>query len=156
MKLKFLPVPTEQYLEIINGGLDAHGNKPTLSISDGGGMPCRHCLEDIAKGDEFLAFAYSPFNTKHAYAEVGPIFLHAKTCKAYDAHSIPPSFLTREHYMIRGYSKTTKAIQYGTGQRVASNNIEAQAAEILKDEDCEYVHIRSASYTCFACRIERN
>ncbi|MBL1421388.1 MAG: DUF1203 domain-containing protein [Alphaproteobacteria bacterium] len=156
MKHKFLPMPTEQYLEFINGGLDAHGNKPTLAISDGGGMPCRHCLDDIAKGDEFLALAYSPFTTKHAYTEVGPIFLHAKTCKAYDADTLPPSFLTREHYMIRGYSKATKAIMYGTGQRVASADIGAKVEKIFANEDCEYVHVRSATYTCFACRIERN
>ena len=156
MKLNFLPIPTKRYLEIINGGLDAHGNKPYRSISDGDGMPCRHCLQDIAKGDEFLALAYSPFEAKHAYAEVGPIFLHTNACNAYNADGLPPSFLEREHYMIRGYNKLTKAILYGTGQRVASGDIEAEAAKILQNDECEYVHVRSASYTCFSCRIERS
>lgn len=155
MKLKFLPMPTDQYTTFLDGGLDAHGNKPHRAICNDEGMPCRHCLQDIAKGEEFLAFAYSPFTTKHAYAEVGPIFLHAKACTAYDANGVPPSFLTREHYMIRGYSKATKAIQYGTGQRAASTDIETQAAKILQNDDCEYVHLRSATNTCFACRIER-
>lgn len=155
MNLKFLPMPTDQYTAYINGKSDAHGNAPTLAISDGGGMPCRHCLDDIAKGDEYLTLAYSPFETKHAYAEVGPIFLHAKACTAYDANETPTSFLTREHYMMRGYSKTNKAIIYGTGKRVPSKDIEAEVAKILQDDDCEYVHLRSATNTCFACRVEQ-
>lgn len=156
MKLKFLPIPTDRYLKIINEDPDAHGNKPHSAISDGDGMPCRHCLQDIAKGDEFLTLAYSPFEKQHAFAEVGPIFLHAKECKAYDGDGIPPSFLEREHYVMRGYRQDNDTILYGTGQRVASEDIEAKAVEILKNDECAYVHLRSASYTCFACRIERD
>lgn len=155
MKLKFTPIPTERYHQLINGGLDAHDQMPIKQISDGGGIPCRHCLADIAKNDEYLALAYSPFESNHAFAEVGPIFLHTNACKAYNAEEIPPSFLQREYYMMRGYSKTTKGILYGTGQRVATTDIEAEAAKILQKDDCDFVHLRSASYTCFACEIER-
>ncbi|MCJ8324961.1 MAG: DUF1203 domain-containing protein [Rhizobiales bacterium] len=155
MKLKFTPIPTERYEQLINGGLDAHERMPIKQISDGGGMPCRHCLADIARGDEFFTLAYSPFETQHAYAEVGPIFLHANACEAFKAAGMPPSFLQREYYMMRGYSKTTKAIIYGTGQRVATADIEVAVAKILQDDDCDYVHLRSASYTCFACKIVR-
>lgn len=154
MKLKIMPMPTDRYTALIEGGLDAHNNKPALNISDGDGMPCRHCLDDIAKGDEYLTFAYSPFETQHAYAEVGPIFLHAEACDAYNASDVPPSFLTREHYMMRGYSATTGAIIYGTGKRVLATDLKAEAVKILTNDDCAYVHLRSATNTCFACRIE--
>lgn len=155
MKLKFLPIPTARYEALINDGLDAHGKPPVRAICEDEGMPCRHCLQDIAMSEAFLALAYSPFEQMHAYAEVGPIFLHASGCEAYAGFGLPESFLKREHYMMRGYSKTNKAIIYGTGKRVASTDIAFEAARILKDDDCAYVHLRSASYTCFACRIER-
>lgn len=155
MKLKFMPMATDKYTAYLNSGLDAHGNKPSLATSEGDGMPCRHCLEDIMQGEEYIALAYSPFDAKHVYAEVGPIFLHAQACKAYSADAIPPSFLTREYYMIRGYSQHTKGIIEGTGKRIKSIDIMVEAEKILVIDDCEYVHLRSGTNTCFACRIER-
>ena len=37
---------------------DANGQAPERQISDGGGNPCRHCLDDIAEGAPMLVLAH--------------------------------------------------------------------------------------------------
>ena len=156
MRLKFVPISSEKVRDLQNGGLDFYGNLPIKLISDGGGIPCRHCLEDIAEGDGYLALAFGPFADQHAYAEVGPIFIHSKKCHAYSGKVIPTSFLTREHYIMHAYSKRTKAIIYGSGKRITSDKVALEAHKLFENMDTDFIHLRSASYTCFSCRVERD
>ena len=65
-------------------GPDAHGQKPEKQISDGDGVPCRHCLTRVAKGEPYLVLAYRPFPRDQPYAETGPIFLHAEPCPRFE------------------------------------------------------------------------
>ena len=46
-------------------------------------------------------------------------------------------------------------IVYGTGQVVASAEIEAEAEKNFALTEVSYVHIRPAQNNCYACRIER-
>lgn len=81
MSIQFKALPTEHVRALQRGGSDAYGHTPERKISDGDGMPCRHCLRNIADGDAYLILAYRPFPNLQPYAETGPIFLHAEECE---------------------------------------------------------------------------
>jgi hypothetical protein len=154
--LKFIAMPTAEARHFQEGGSDAYGLKPETKISDGGGVPCRHCLEDVAEGEPYLVLAYRPFPALQPYAETGPIFLHAAKCtRAADAPAIPAMLARRKAHLVKGYSADDRIV-YGTGQVVASGDLEQAAAAILERTDVAYLHVRSALNNCYTCRIERS
>ncbi|HMA14844.1 MAG: DUF1203 domain-containing protein [Bacteroidota bacterium] len=137
------------------GTADANGQPPERTISDGGGNPCRHCLDDIAEGRSMLVLAHRPFPAPQPYAELGPIFLHAEDCPRYrETAGVPAMFLRREAIMLRGYGADDRIV-YGTGKVIPTAEIEAAARRLFEREDVAYIHLRSASNNCYQCRIER-
>ena len=153
--VRFVSLPTEIARAYQVGAPDANGQKPERHISDGDGVPCRHCQRDVAAGEAYLILAYRPFDAAQPYAEVGPIFLHAEPCERYPVTGEPPAmFLQRESYLLKGYHPNDR-IYYGTGRIVPSAEVAAAAAEILARPDVAYVHVRSALNNCYQCRIER-
>ena len=153
-KLRILALPTAEVRDLQAGSADANGMRPERLISDGDGVPCRHCLEDVAAGDPYLVLAYRPFPALQPYAEVGPIFLHAGPCGRYDdTAGIPAMLLRRQRYLVRGYG-TDDRIVYGTGDVIASGDLADAAGHILQRPDVAYLHVRSASNNCYQCRIE--
>ena len=152
---RFIAMPSETVRGFRGGQPDAHGQPPERHVSDGSGNPCRHCLDDIAGGDPFLIFAWRPFPAPQPYAETGPIFLHAEECERHDeAAGMPAMFLERERFLLRGYDRGDRIV-YGTGQVVATAEMERAAAVLLDRPDIAYLHVRSAGYNCYQCRIER-
>ena len=155
MSLRFLALPTEAVRALQAGGPDANGQLPEVSVSDGAGNPCRHCLRDIPAGEGMLILAYRPFPSVHPYAETGPIFLCAAPCERHpESSEMPELFKSREKFLIRGYSADDR-ILYGTGQVADTKAVVEIAGELLERPDTAYVHMRSASYNCYQCRIER-
>lgn len=152
--LIYLPLPTDRVRALQRGGLDAHGNKPEIHVSDGNGVPCRHCLSDVPKGEEYLILSYKPFDEDQPYAEQGPIFLHARECQAYDSQSkLPKLYETRAGMLLRGYDRTNRIV-YGTGQTATPKDIKEVAERLLSREDIKYIHARSPTNNCFHFRIE--
>ena len=153
--LKFMAMPTDIARTYQSGQPDAYGRVPERRVSDGDGVPCRHCLTDVAAGEDYLILAYRPFPDLQPYAETGPIFLHAAPCERHpEAGDTPDMFFKREHLLIRGYGQDDR-ILYGTGQVARSEDIAGIAASLLERSEIAYVHLRSASNNCFQCRIDR-
>ncbi len=147
-------MPTETAEAFRSGALDANGQRPEEHVSNGPGNPCRHCLDFIAPGEPMLVLAYRPFPQPQPYAEIGPIFLHRKACMRFEnAEHIPEVLSSSPTYMIRGYGHDDRII-YGSGQVVASKDIEEAARRLFEDTDIVYAHVRSASNNCFQCRID--
>jgi len=154
LPIKFVSLPTGEMLAFQAGAADANGQPPEPHISDGDGVPCRHCQADVAKGEPYLILAYRPFPRPQPYAETGPVFLHAAPCPRYPlTDSTPTMFHARERFLVKGYGRDDRIV-YGTGRIVASADA-AAAAETLQRPDIAYVHVRSALNNCFQCRIER-
>jgi hypothetical protein len=152
--LIYIPLPTERVRGLQRGGPDAHGNLPEIHVSDGNGAPCRHCLADVAKGEEYLILSYKPFKEDQPYAEQGPIFLHARECEAYaNPTELPELYRTRTGMLLRGYDRTNRIV-YGTGQTATPKEINDVAARLLAREDISFVHARSPTNNCFHFRIE--
>ncbi len=151
-KLRFTAMPTATARAFQAGKPDANGQPPERHISDGDGVPCRHCLANVAQGEPYLILAYRPFPAPQPYAEIGPIFLHAHACSRYpETAAMPP--LQSAQYIIRGYTQQDR-IKYGTGQIVPTPAIPDAAAQLLALPEIAYVHVRSASNNCYQCRID--
>jgi hypothetical protein len=153
--LRYVALATAAVRALQAGGPDAHGHPAEHHVSDGGGNPCRHCLEEIAAGEDMLILAWRPFEGVQPYAETGPIFLHARPCKRHDEKTgMPPVVKSRPAFMMRAYGADGR-IRYGTGGLVETPALEARALELLAERETAWVDLRSRGYGCFQCRLER-
>ena len=154
-EIQFKAMPTEVAAEYWAGGADAYGNQPERAISDGNGVPCRHCLQPVGKDEAYLILSYRPFPGQQAYAETGPIFLHASPCQRYPEVAQPPAmFARRPQYLMRAYNADHRIV-YGTGEVIAVDDMTEQARHLLANPEAAYLHLRSGGYNCFLCRIDR-
>jgi hypothetical protein len=154
MTIRFMALPTDAVRALQRGGEDAYGFTPERRISDGDGVPCRHCLGNVAAGEEYLVLAYRPFQALQPYAETGPIFLHARECERAEEGEAMPDMLAGPDYIVRGYGHDERIV-YGTGAVVPTSQIPTYAAALLQRPEVAYAHVRSARNNCYQCRIER-
>jgi hypothetical protein len=154
MTICFVSIPTEEARALQRGGLDANGQVPERKLSDGDGIPCRHCLRMVPKVQPYLVLAYRPFTTAQPYAEVGPIFLCGSECASGSAADVLPEFLVSEAYIVRGYD-IEERIVYGTGRVTPILEIISYCDDLFARPEVAFVHIRSASNNCFHVRAER-
>jgi hypothetical protein len=61
MSIQFRALPTEDVRALQRGAPDSYGRTPERKISDGDGVPCRHCLRNVVAGKPYLVLAYRPF-----------------------------------------------------------------------------------------------
>lgn len=152
--VRFIAMTTTMARHYQFGGADANGQSPETQLSDGDGVPCRHCLQNVKAGEKYLILSHRPFPTPQPYAETGPIFLHAEECERYaETDELPEMFNESKDFILRGYSCQDRIV-YGTGGVIATNEISGRAKELLTRDDVAYVHMRSARNNCFQCRIE--
>ncbi|MBC8242529.1 MAG: DUF1203 domain-containing protein [Alphaproteobacteria bacterium] len=155
MDIQFTALETDLVENFQRGGADANGQTPERCISDGSGLPCRHCLREIEAGAAYLILALRPFPDLHPYAELGPIFLHAESCPKYQINDgLPEILANRPLALIKGYGADNR-IKYGTGRIVEAADISAGATDIFLTTDVAYIHVRSATNNCYTCRIDR-
>lgn len=156
MTLLYSGMPSDLAAAYRAGAPDANGQVPERRVSDGDGVPCRHCLKNVEAAEAYLVLGYRPFPAPQPYAEVGPVFIHADECPAYaPAEGLPERERRgRSGRILRGYGRDDRIV-YGTGIVVGSDRIEAEAEAILERPDVAYVHMRSATNNCFTLRIDR-
>ncbi len=153
--IRFVAMPTGQARAFQRGEPDAYGMTPEHRISDGDGVPCRHCLKNVAVGEGYLVLAYRPFPALQPYAETGPVFLHAQACeRAAETDVMPDMIRTTPDYILRGYGADDRIV-YGTGGVVDTKDICTHAHTLLQRDDVAYVHMRSARNNCYQMRIDR-
>jgi len=153
--LKIIAMPTKEVDAYRSGSPDANNQVPEHHTSTGFGNPCRHCLKNIKEGEKKLILAHRPFPDIQPYAEIGPIFLHAESCEQHDTQAGIPAML--KHWgmvLAKGYGDDNR-IQYQSTRLIPASEIETQCTEMLEDQNVAYLHIRTAQYNCYQCRIER-
>jgi hypothetical protein len=156
LDLRYTPLDTDLVRALQAGGPDAYGQTPQSAVSDGDGVPCRHCLRQVPAGRRFLILAHRPFPEAQPYAETGPIFLCADACAApTGATGVVPEILrSSPTFLMRGYSVDHRIV-YGTGAVVPSPELEDRARALLSRADVAYLHVRSARNNCYQLRIDR-
>lgn len=155
MSIRFVALETPLVQALQEGGADANGHPPERQVSDGAGVPCRHCLHPVSSGEPYLILAHRPFPKPQPYAEMGPIFLHAESCARHAGNGEVPDMLRSPQYILRGYNADDRIV-YGSGQIVPTPEIPHAAARMFNDMRIAYVHVRSASNNCYQCRIDRD
>jgi len=154
-QIRFVAMSTEQARAYQRGEPDAYGNVPERRISDGSGVPCRHCLKPVEAGAPYLILAYRPFPELQPYAETGPIFLHAEKCERAEIGAELPAIATGvADYIVRGYGHDDRIV-YGTGKVTETGAIVERAQELLARPEIAYIHVRSSRNNCYQWRIER-
>lgn len=153
--LRFTALPTAVVEAYRAGAPDANGRPAERGIAGkDGGMPCRHCLRDIAEGEDYLLLAHRPFAGGHPYSEIGPIFLHAGPCRRHaEDDGLPEVLAVRPHVLVRGYDINDRIVD-GTGKTVTTPELEIYAQGIFARPDVAYLHLRSAVNSCFTCRVD--
>ena len=155
MKLQFSGLPSAAVEAIHHTGLDSYGDPVERHPSAAeGGMPCRHCLQNVPAGKPFLALAHRPFTGRNPFTETGPIYLCDPFCAPATASPDVPTFLSAPQYILRGYGPDERIV-YGTGAVTPRAELKAYAETLLSRDDIAFVDLRSASNNCFLCRIHR-
>ena len=155
MRLEFHALPSADVETVHRTALDSYGGPVERHASaEEGGMPCRHCLQNIPAGAPFLALPFRPFQTRNPFAETGPIYLCATPCTRAVPSDQPPGFLDAPQYLLRGYDAQERIV-YGTGAVTPRAALTDYAADVLRRPDIAFVDLRSASNNCFLCRIHR-
>lgn len=155
MEIQFEALASDLVADIRRGGVDAYGQPAERSVSDGGGNPCRYCLEDVPKGAPMLILAGCPFPEHQPYAETGPIFLCAEGCARFEGGGLPPIMITRPTYLVKGYGDDNRIV-YGSGQITLVDQVESYCKDLLTSDDIAYLHIRSATNNCYQMKVIRD
>jgi hypothetical protein len=154
--IRFVAMPTHDARAFQRGEPDAYGMPPERRTSDGDGVPCRHCLKNVAAGEDYLILAYRPFPALQPYAETGPVFLHAEHCeRAPEGDVMPELFRASPDWIVRGYSHDDRIV-YGTGAVTDKKDVCTRAHQLLQRDDVAYLHMRSARNNCYQVRIDRS
>jgi hypothetical protein len=130
---------------------DEAGNPLDVRIDQDGGAPLRCCLRETRPGERLLLITYTPPGTAGAYAERGPVFVHAERCDGYlTPHEYPPEFAHRSQ-VVRAYDGLGRIV----GGVLAGDGRQAQAviSELLARPEVELVHLRNVGYGCYNCAV---
>jgi len=146
-RLIFEPIPPARLDEIRAAGTDEAGNRLTVQADPAGGSPLRCCLRESAPREQVLLIAYTPPGTGGAYAERGPVFIHAQPCGGYLTPDRYPPALSHRQQVVRGYD-TQGRIADGV---LASDGEHAITVirELLARPDVTIVHVRNVGYGCY-------
>jgi Protein of unknown function (DUF1203) len=152
--LSYLAIPAEELDAIRMAGRDEAGNAAELQVPAEGGAPLRCCLREARAGERLLLIAYTPPGTAGAYAERGPVFIHAEHCGGYPAlHQYPPGLIARPQ-VVRAYDRQGRIAD---GVLVADGH-QAQGviAGLLARPEVVLVHLRNVGYGCYNFCVRAN
>jgi hypothetical protein len=128
------------------------GNPFQPRVHRSGGQPLRCCLRLSRPGEETALIAYRPAGTAGAYAEIGPVFVHASACAGYPADSgWPPEYRDRQQ-VLRAYDARGRIVD---ALLVEGASAEAAIGKLLADPAHVVVHSRNLLYGCYMFAISR-
>ena len=148
-------IDTTELQRVLASGVDHGGNPIEPFIDENGGWPLRCCLQPSEPGDRIAIIAWSPFPWSGAYAEVGPIVVHADDCPGSEATPELPTELAGRPMTLRPYGPDQRIAYHRVRHVEAHESTEAAAAAILEADDVEFVHGRNVTGGCYAFTARR-
>ena len=143
--LVYQAIPAAELDAIRAAGRDEAGN--LLAVVENAGSPLRCCLRQARPDERLLLIAYTPPGTAGAYAERGPVFIHADRCAGYlTPHDYPPELAHRPQ-VVRAYDRhgaIADGVLAADGQQAAD-----AIADLLARPEVELVHLRNVGYGCY-------
>jgi hypothetical protein len=101
----------------------------------------------VLPDERLLLIAYTPPGTAGAYAERGPVFIHADRCAGYlTPHDYPPELAHRPQ-VVRAYDRhgaIADGVLAADGQQAAD-----AIAALLARPEVELVHLRNVGFGCY-------
>jgi hypothetical protein len=147
--LRYVPIPREIADEARRTRKDRFGHDVQVLMETG---PCRSCLRIAEEPEEFLLLSYQPLADRNPYAEIGPIFIHARECEPYSAPDEFPADFAERRLVVRAYDRDGRIADAVVAE---PGEAPAAAAQFLSDANIAEIHVRHTSYTCFDFRIVR-
>jgi hypothetical protein len=151
--LVFEPIPTAELARIRAAGADEAGNRLAPLADAPVGSPLRCCLREARPGDQVLLIAHTPPGTSGAYAERGPVFIHAGPCDGYLTPQAYPPELSHRQQVVRAYDhqgRIADGILADDGEHAAK-----VIRELLGRPDVALVHLRNVGYGCYNFAVRR-
>jgi hypothetical protein len=135
-------------------GIDHGGNAIEVFEDPDGGWPLRCCLTDSAPGNQIAIIAWSPFPWNGAYAETGPVVVHAQPCDGTSSNTLPANFDARP-MVLRPYGPDRR-IAYDHVRHVSEgSSLTNELQELLDDDGIEFVHARNVTGGCYSFTANR-
>ena len=151
--LVFEPIPPAELQRIRAAGTDEAGNRLNVQADTNGGSPLRCCLRESAAGERVLLIAYTPPGTSGAYAERGPVFIHAEPCGGYLTPDKYPPGLSRRPQVVRAYDRDGRI-----ADGILVNDGE-QAMTVIREQlarpEVALAHLRNVGYGCYNFAVRR-
>jgi hypothetical protein len=100
-----------------------------------------------------LLIAYTPPGTRGAYAERGPVFIHAEPCGGYLTPDRYPPALRHRQQVVRAYDREGRiadGVLVGDGEQAMT-----VIGELLARPDVMLVHLRNVGYGCYNFAVRR-
>ena len=121
-------------------------------VDGSGGTPLRCCLRDSRVGERLALVSVVPPGPVGAYAEHGPVFLHADACPGPAVDGYPEDFRVRDQ-VLRAYGRNGTIVG-GRVVRARSDHM-AAAAELLTDPGVAFVQTRNVVHGCYMLTLTR-
>jgi hypothetical protein len=134
-------------------GTDDGGNVVFPARIAQGGEPLRCCLKIAKPGERMLLIAYRPFNKPSAYAETGPVFVHAESCKGYAHPGLYPDEFRGRQQVFRCYDIDGNILGGHLAEPI--EDVEAVVEELFANPTVEYIHTRNVVFGCYMLELRR-
>jgi hypothetical protein len=149
--LRVSALPAHQLDRIRDRGIDDFGNPLVITVNqDVDGTPLRCCLTEAGVGEQVALLAWQPSVIPGAYAEVGPVFIHAQRCPGPARVGYPAGFRHRRQ-LLRAYDEQGRAVD---NQITDGAGAEAALSALLARSDVAYVHSRNPLAGCYLFRVD--
>ena len=152
-RLVFEPIPPARLQQIRAAGVDEAGNRLTVQVDTEGGNPLRCCLRESVPAERVLLIAYTPPGTRGAYAERGPVFIHAEPCSGYLTPDRYPPALGHRQQVVRAYDRDGRiadGVMVNDGEHAMT-----VIRRLLARPDVTLVHLRNVGYGCYNFAVRR-
>lgn len=149
--LRIRPLPSDLGPAALAAGHDDAGIPARVRVDDGG-APLRCCLRDSRPGERIVLVSVIPEGPAGAYAERGPVFVHAEECGGPARIDAYPDEWRRRRQVFRSYGRDGSIVG---GELVEpGEDPDRVARRLLAEPGVAFVQTRNVVHGCYMATIE--